>query len=558
MTPSEQNTWVGRALVEELARLDTPLVCLAPGARCAPLSMALGATDRVPWTVFVDERAAAFHALGVGRATGRPAVVITTSGTAVGNLVPAAMEADQAGIPILFLTADRPADLRQTASNQTVRQSGILSPLVRFHADLPCSDPGLPMTAMLSTLDQAVHQAIAQSGPAHLNLQFREPLAPVDSPVPSAIASWWASEAPWVTTCAPRLAPSEAGAYALAELSACPRGLVVVGSLPRGAQGAVSSLIESLGWPAYGSPDSGVSGDLGLDSALSDPDLAARLMPDAVLWIGGSIVSKRIVGWLRNAPETLRLVSVSHRDARVDPAFRVTERHVLDYDALAAAMHPGQPSDAWTAQWRAVHDAATHVVAAEGERWSELSAAHAVMRETRSLFVGASLPVRLCDWMGADGTEVHVEANRGASGIDGVLATATGWARHVPGPVRVLLGDLTCLHDQGSLPLVRDGQTQAVVFNNCGGSIFGMLPFGAVTGFDTVFRNAHNQAIAPLAQAHGLTTATVHTMTELQAALDDDSVDLIEAWFEHDDTIEALKRLHSGTCAHIRRTWGLS
>ncbi|MEM6927902.1 MAG: thiamine pyrophosphate-binding protein, partial [Myxococcota bacterium] len=139
MNLAARNTWVGRVLVEELARLQTPLVCLAPGARCAPLSMALAAHPDLPWCTFVDERAAAFHASGVGRATERPAVVVTTSGTAVGNLVPAAMEADRAGVPLLLLTADRPADLRETGANQTVRQADVLASLVRHRVDLPAS-----------------------------------------------------------------------------------------------------------------------------------------------------------------------------------------------------------------------------------------------------------------------------------------------------------------------------------------------------------------------------------------------------------------------------------
>lgn len=557
MTPAARNTWIGRVLVEELARLDTPLVCLAPGARCAPLSMALGATDRLPWTTFVDERAAAFHALGVGRATGRPAAVITTSGTAVGNLVPAAMEADQAGVPLLLITADRPAELRQTGANQTVQQADILAPLVRHRVDLPCSDPALPFRSVLSTLDQAVHAAVTQGGPVHLNLQFREPLGPADADVPEAIASWFTDDArrPWthVSRSTPRLPATDQERLARALRSE--RGLVVVGSLPAGASEAVAAIVETLGWPTYASPDSGVHGGLGLDSALSDPQLARRLAPDTVLWLGGGVVSKRLVGWLREQPDSLRLISVTERGHRIDPAFRVRERLVTDYAALLDGLAPGCASPAWRTLYQQLEDAANQVIDAARATWTELAAARAVLEASSSVFVGASLPIRLADWMGSGDHRVRIGANRGASGIDGVIATATGWSRDLEGARKVLLGDLTCLHDQGSLARVRGSGLQVVVFNNRGGSIFGMLPFGQVQGFETVFRNTHEQSLAPLAQAHGLRTATARDLPTLRAALDDRAVDFVEAWFEHDATIEALAGFHRAICDTLHATW---
>lgn len=557
MNVAARNTWVGRVLVEELARLETPLVCLAPGARCAPLSMALGATRAVPWATFVDERSAAFHAVGVARATGRPAVVVTTSGTAVGNLVPAAMEADRAGVPLLLITADRPADLRETAANQTTRQANILAPLTRFHADLPCSDPGLPFTGLLSTLDEAVRAAVDHRGPVHLNLQFREPLGPADAPPPPALERWHHAKTPW-TRCFPSTpTPSAEGLQRLVEIGRAKRGLVVVGSLPHGARDHVQAVVDTLGWPTTCAADSSVRGGMGLDSALSDPDIAARLAPDTVLWIGGGIVSKRIGLWLRDQPASLELVSVTQRGARIDPAFRVQERHVVDYAQLAALFEPGAPDPDWSADWQQLQDSAEAVVERAMNGWTELSAARAVLSASDAVFLGASLPVRLADWLGAGDHPVHLDANRGASGIDGVLATAAGWSRHLDGRRRVLLGDLTCLHDQGSLPLVRQTGLQAVVFNNQGGSIFGMLPFGEVQGFDQVFRNTHDHGIAPVAAAMGLRTAVVTTSEDLARALADDTIDLIEARFDHDVTLDALKALHRGICSTLRAAWKL-
>ncbi len=563
MSTAAHNVWVGRALIEELGRLGTPLICLAPGGRCAPLSMALGADpSKVPWTTFIDERAAAFHALGVARATGRPAVVITTSGTAVGNLVPAAMEADRAGIPLLFLTADRPAELRHTGSNQTVQQSDILAPLVRYRSDLPCSDPGLPLSAVLSTLDHAVDMACHRHGPVHLNLQFREPLGPSDAPVPEALSTWWEDplRAPWrPLSTAPSGLPTGL-AERVRAWHDTPRGLAIVGSLPTDARGAVHGLLRSLGWPAYCTVDASVPGGVrGLDSVLADNALARRLAPDTVVWFGGGIVSKRIVLWLKELADRVPVISVTHRTARIDPGFRVRERHIVDFKALSALVQPTRTSaGAWTGAWQQLHASTSAVIATGAQQWSELAAAGSVVAASKALFLGASLPVRLVDWIGTGAHPVQVASNRGASGIDGVLATATGWARHVDGPRKVLLGDLTCLHDQGSLPLLREREMQAVVFNNLGGSIFGMLPFGEVPGFDRVFRNAHTRSLVSLARANGLRATSVASHTALQEALVDPDIDFVEARFEHGHTVDALASLHGQTRAALRHAWGLT
>ena len=563
MTAAAHNVWVGRALVEELGRLGVPLVCLAPGGRCAPLSMALGAhKGDLPWTTFIDERAAAFHALGVARATGRPAVVITTSGTAIGNLVPAAMEADRAGVPLLFLTADRPAELRQTGANQTVAQAEVLAPLVRYRADLPCSDPGMAFSALLSTLDHAVEQAGHRQnpGPVHLNLQFREPLGPSTAPVPDALSAWWndPDRTPWRPVAEPSAGLPPGFAARVQAWQQTRRGLVIVGSLPTGTRADVGDFVRALGWPAHCTVDASIPGGglRGLDSVLADDALAERLAPDTVLWIGGGIVSKRIMLWLKRLAERAHVVSITQRAARIDPSFRVRERHIVDFASLSTLPGKGLGgSDDWARDWACLHEAGAQVVAAGADGWSELSAAGAVVAASKALFLGASLPVRLVDWIGTGGHSVHIASNRGASGIDGVMATATGWARHVSGPRKVLLGDLTCLHDQGSLPLLREVGMQAVVFNNCGGSIFGMLPFGEVPGFDRVFRNAHSRSLLPLAQASGLRSVSVGTHPELAAALRDPALDFVEARFEHGQTIDALAALHSGTRTALQRAW---
>ncbi|MEO0606049.1 MAG: hypothetical protein AAF211_31765, partial [Myxococcota bacterium] len=255
-----------------------------------------------------------------------------------------------------------------------------------------------------------------------------------------------------------------------------------------------------------------------------------------------------------------------HRPVVLEPGFDEVdlgvgegcgERIVIDYSRLPDLLAPRPSDPAWPSDWDQLHLAGQQAVAS-AEAWSELSATRTVLDASRAVFLGASLPIRLADWVGADPT-VRLGANRGASGIDGVVHTAIGAAGPVTSStVRVLIGDLTCLHDQGSLPLLRAPGLQAVVFNNQGGSIFGMLPFRDVDGFDQVFRNAHTVRIAPLAQAHGLRTAEVADPDALAAALADPEVDFVEARFEHHRTMQALATLHRQTCAVLRATWGLT
>ncbi|MFT5683148.1 MAG: 2-succinyl-5-enolpyruvyl-6-hydroxy-3-cyclohexene-1-carboxylate synthase, partial [Myxococcota bacterium] len=168
----------GRLIIEELSRAGVAHFCASPGSRSTPLTAALAERTDLPQSIITDERGAAFFALGVGKATGRPAAVITTSGTAMANALPAAIEADASGVPLLLLSADRPPELRATGANQTIDQVKMFGGVTRWYAEVPCPGTGLPPQALLTTLDQAVHRTRCEPpGPVHLNLLFREPLS---------------------------------------------------------------------------------------------------------------------------------------------------------------------------------------------------------------------------------------------------------------------------------------------------------------------------------------------------------------------------------------------
>jgi 2-succinyl-5-enolpyruvyl-6-hydroxy-3-cyclohexene-1-carboxylate synthase len=499
-TPRANRLWA-TLIVEELIRSGVAFFCVAPGSRSTPLVAALAANERAESLVHFDERGTAFGALGYARATGRPAGWITTSGTAVANGLPAVVEAATDGVPMILLTADRPPEFRQTGANQTIDQPDIFGDYVRWRFDLPAPEEAVDPAMVLTTVDQAVYRARrAPSGPVHLNLMFREPFIPdpedLEGELP-APARWLESGEPYTRYTATRPAVGRDEVEHLWEaLHPVERGLVVAGRLPSQKQGeAVLQLAESLDWPLL--PDVGSQVRLGVRSEnlvpyyevllASEPFREAHT-PEAVLHVGGRAVSKRLEQFLaRSRPAPY--VVVRENPFRLDPAHRVThsvETDVLDLcAALAKVAQRRPPADArsWTASWREASEKVDRYLDRSFEKTKELNeplVARLISRhvpEEHGLCLASSMPIRDVDTFAAtDGAPIPLAANRGASGIDGTVATAAGFARGSGRPLTLLIGDLALLHDLNSLAMLRDLPVVVVVLNNDGGAIFSFLP----------------------------------------------------------------------------------
>jgi 2-succinyl-5-enolpyruvyl-6-hydroxy-3-cyclohexene-1-carboxylate synthase len=488
-------------IVEELIRTGVDFFCVAPGSRSTPLVAALASNPRAKNLVHFDERGTAFAALGYARASGRPAAWITTSGTAVANGLPAVVEAATDAVPMILLTADRPPELRETGANQTVVQPDIFGGYTRWSFDLPAPDPNLDPAMVLTTVDQAVYRARrTPKGPVHLNLMFREPFLPdpeedlgEELPAPPR---WRTSGEPYTRYAATRPAVDPEEVDRLWEtLSLVKRGLVVAGRLGNREQGeAALRLAEVLGWPLL--PDVGSHVRLGTDSrnlvAYYDALLAGELfkeanVPDAVLHLGGRALSKRLEQFLaRSRPDPY--VVVRENPFRLDPGHQVTrsvEADVVGFcDALAWAAGGGSSVDpAWTAGWREASqrvDLYLDRLLAGTEGLNEPLVARVISRhipEGYCLCIASSMPIRDVDTFAAtNGAFVPAAANRGASGIDGTVATAAGFVRGSGRPITLLIGDLALLHDLNSLAMLRDLPVVVVVLNNDGGAIFSFLP----------------------------------------------------------------------------------
>ena len=568
--PNLNYLWAG-LLVEELVRQGVGLFVLAPGSRSTPLTLAVAAHPGARHLMHFDERGTAFAALGFARATGRPAVWITTSGTAVANGLPAAVEAATDGVPLLLLTADRPPELRETGANQTIRQPHLFGEYSRWAFDLPVPTADIAPAFVLTTAAHAVHRSKHPAGPVHLNVMFREPLAPEPDGTDvqdllAPLAGWLVSEQPY-THYAPPASSSvsdETIQQLAGQVQGSEHGLVVLGKTddPQAAP-AAGQLAATLGWPLIADVASG--GRLGPSAPTSVPyaDLvltSARFretqVPEAVLHLGGRATSKRLLQFIEAARPGF--YAVVRPDAeRFDPTHQVTDRIQTEIAAFCTALNQAlgpatNPSD-WLMRWRHASEAIGVMLEADldGGSLSEPLVARRVSRwtpEGHGLVVASSMPVRDLDTFGEAGHgAVRVTANRGASGIDGLVATAAGFARGLGRPTTLLIGDLALLYDLNSLALLRDGPpVTVVVVNNDGGGIFHFLPVAAhEIPFEPYFGTPHGLHFEAAARMFGLGYARPETpeafVADYRVAMGSTASTLIEVRTDRRDNV-ALHR----------------
>jgi 2-succinyl-5-enolpyruvyl-6-hydroxy-3-cyclohexene-1-carboxylate synthase len=494
-----------RLVIEELGRCGVQTFVVSPGSRSTPLALALAADKKAEVITHFDERGAAFFALGHARATGRPAALVCTSGTAVANYLPAVIEASSDCVPMIVLSADRPPELHQTGANQTIEQANLFGEYCRRRFSIPCPDEKMPPEFVLTTIDQAVYRSMSvPAGPVHLNLEYREPLAPgIAGPMTthyiSSLDRWMNSDQPFTTYNKPNLTVSTAGIESLAaRLSSVRRGLLVVGRLGQlGSEcDAVVALARKLGWPVIAEIGSGfrlgMPDDYGMHH-LAFADLAlldekSKNNWSCILHIGGGLVSRRVAEFIGHQNDCEYIV-VNDRPFRQDPTHNVTTRFECDVAwfawALAAVLKSGQQANG-VSRLAAANDAVAQILSEtldKSDLLTEASVPRIVATELpvgHAVFLASSMPIRDFD-MYAPVTKhsPRIGCNRGASGIDGTIASACGFSRGLNQPVTVVIGDLALLHDLNSLALV--GGTNrppvtVVVINNGGGAIFSLLP----------------------------------------------------------------------------------
>jgi 2-succinyl-5-enolpyruvyl-6-hydroxy-3-cyclohexene-1-carboxylate synthase len=547
MTPANASTAVATALVDELVRCGVRDLVLAPGSRSAALAFAAHVQDGLRLHTRIDERSAGFLALGIARTGRRPVVVVTTSGTAVANLHPAVLEASHAGVPLVLLTADRPARLRGTNANQTTDQARIFGTAVRDQADLPAAHPGSgevegrQVASWRAVAARAAATARgrlgARPGPVHLNVQFEDPLTPGTGDGWGIALDGRLEHEPWML-------PGPVLGAEPEELDPLPRTVVVAGD---DAGPPARVLAEAAGWPLLAEPTSGSrTGDAVVRTyrlLLADEDLAGRVQ--RVVVFGHPTLSRPVNRLL--ARDDVEVVAVTGPSGWSDPGLHVS-RVVHAVSTLPA------PPDVWTEEWR-TRDAELSrrldgLLAAQATLTPHqvAGAVSAALPPGGLLFVGASNPVRDLDLMVAPyavGDRRMVVGNRGVAGIDGTVSSAVGAALGRPHSTRclALLGDVTFLHDSNGLVLGPEEERPdltLVVVNDDGGSIFASLEQGAerhAASYDRLFGTPHRVDLASLCAATRTPHWRVDSLVELRHALDSPAggIEVVEAVVRRDN-----------------------
>jgi 2-succinyl-5-enolpyruvyl-6-hydroxy-3-cyclohexene-1-carboxylate synthase len=534
-----------RALVQELVRSGVRHAVVCPGSRSTPLALALVVEPSIRCFTHIDERAAAFFALGLAKATRRAVALLGTSGTAVVNFGPAIVEAREGRTPLLVLTADRPPELRDRGAPQTIDQDHLYGRNVKWYVELPVPEASAASDVLERHLRGVVGRAVATAqeqaaGPVHLNLPFREPLVPAGDlragPLPDrAVDRDGAGPEPaaFVSVVAGLRRPDGAALDQLAgRVRAAARGLIVCGPLDRpGLAPAVARLAAASGFPilADGLANLRVGSHdrshvvARHDAILRSEAFRAAHRPELVIRFGGTPTSKALVTMLQeDAPAQIVVDDGGWNEPTLRPVTIVHSDPGALAGDLAERLERGEPSvpgSAWLEDWLAADRVAGEAIGAwldsldepfEGRPFADAAA----LPDGTLLLAGNSMPVRDLDaFLPGGSANLRCLGNRGANGIDGVVSTALGAAAAGIGPVVLVVGDLSFLHDLNALVAARlhDLSATIVLVNNDGGGIFSFLPqatadrpeIGLPEHYEALFGTPHGIDVGPIVAALG-------------------------------------------------------
>ncbi|MEK6326285.1 MAG: 2-succinyl-5-enolpyruvyl-6-hydroxy-3-cyclohexene-1-carboxylic-acid synthase [Actinomycetota bacterium] len=501
MDSTNRNTALASALVEELARCGVRRAALSPGSRSTPLALALWRQPAIEVAVIVDERSAGYFALGAAQATDRPTVILCTSGTAAANLHPAVSEADEAGVPLIVLTADRPPELRGIGAGQTIDQLKLYGSAVRWFCEVgnhQADDAGLLHFRSVACRAYAAARGEPRPEPVHLNLPWRDPLGPEPRPddvtATSTLALEGRGERPLTAVAANPPLADEALVDELAErVAASPRGLIVAGrQLDPRLAGPVATLAKRAGYPILAEPTSQLRlGAHDRQLVVWPYDAIARLRPselapELVLRFGDLPTSKALRGWLASLPQ-LRHVVVDPSFGWNEPSNKAETIVRADPPSLAGALAKrlAGPQQDWQSAWLEAGRRAAEAIEAGLEDLEEPTepGAHAALARMYAdgdlVYTASSMPIRDQEaFLPSAATEVRFLCNRGANGIDGLISSGVGAAAATGRPTWIVTGDLGLHHDMNGLAALRHASApvRIVVLNNDGGGIFEFLP----------------------------------------------------------------------------------
>jgi len=571
------NTLWGQAIVEELLRAGIKHACITPGGRSAPLAFAMLTNPEFTTYVHLDERSAGFFALGRAKRTGVPTPIVCTSGTAVANLHPSVIEADLSRTPMLLFTADRPSDLLHSGSNQTISQDNIFSKSARWNRTLP--EPELnerKFRSLRSAIARSLSECNGMSpGPVHLNVPFRKPLEPNNSPDESVIDfienNPLAAEGrtgPYTKLTSGKPIISEEDLLRISNLlSKSENGLIIAGpSTPNSiSPDSLSLLSNTLGFPILADPLSGLrfgkhvdSSPIcgGYDSYLNPITTKNWPNPDVVIRFGAAPISLPLQNYLLRSGAYELLIDPTGK-AR-DPVFSSSELVSCDPTWFSNSISCRLSLDP--------HDLFNHFLSAESDYWALIDSQNSffegsiasslldIASANSTIIVSNSMPIRDIDRFGKPSSkQLTLIGNRGASGIDGVISTALGAASSTTDQVTLLIGDVAYYHDLSGLLALNKFNLKLIIIeiNNNGGGIFYRLPISKHDPpFTSGFRTPHDLDLSHYSNLYGFDFTRVSTIKdfnlEYESALDQNNscvIEVISDPLENQSTRENLQNL---------------
>lgn len=569
MDATNRNTALASALVEELARCGLRRAVLAPGSRSTPLALALWRQPAIEASVIVDERAAGYFALGAAQATGRPAAVLCTSGTAAANLHPAVCEADEAGVPLIVLTADRPPELRGIGAGQTIDQLKLYGTSVRWFCDVgthEADDAGILHFRSVACRAYAAARGEPRPGPVHLNIAWRDPLGPEpradEVTAASALALEGRGERPLTAVASePPLADAALIDELAERVTAAPRGLIVAGrQLDAGLAGPVAALAERAGYPILAEPTSQLRmGDHDRELIVWSYDAIARLAPpslepELVIRFGDMPTSKALRRWLASLAGLRQLV--------VDPGFGWNEPSIraetivrAESRALASGLAERLTGriDGWRTAWLDAGLTAAAAIESELETLEEPTepGAHAALAALYGdgdlVYTASSMPIRDQEaFVPSAATQVRFLCNRGANGIDGLISSGVGAATASGRPTWIVTGDLGLYHDMNGLAAIAgtSAPVRIIALNNDGGGIFEFLPQAEQVEraeFEALLGTPLGLDMARVAAVYDLPHVRVERLDQLADAVDQTA--LVELRVDRQRNVELHRRI---------------
>jgi 2-succinyl-5-enolpyruvyl-6-hydroxy-3-cyclohexene-1-carboxylate synthase len=544
-----------RAFVDELARCGLRDACTSPGSRCTPLVLSLAREERLRCHSHIDERCSGFFALGLAKSSGLPVAVTCTSGTAVAELLPAVIEAHEAGVPLLILSADRPPELRESGAGQTIDQLKIFGDAAKWFFEVGVQDASDERRRWMRTLACRAYWCALEGRPGvvHLNFPLREPLVIGDEPLPADHTAR-PGDAPYVRRRPARLHATGSEAELRSLLAGARRGVLIagrherreepIGDRLRGAElgAAAAAFCTMLDWPLLADPLSGARrGDAAVahyDALLRDPAFATDQRPDFVLRVGDLPTSKPLREWLAGLGDTPQ-VALDPEGSWQDPAAVLSQSLALEPTRTLAALaalagEPGALAGAdqdWLQTWRSADELAAEatlgVLAAGGLSEPTIAAELGVLLPAQAtLFVASSMPVRDIEtFWPVRPDPPRTLCNRGANGIDGTVSSAFGAVAAGDGPVVLLIGDVALAHDIGGLLAARRlGLALTIVLiDNSGGGIFDFLPVSGASERDIYTRHIATPTgldFADAARLYGFEHERVADVATFRAALE--------------------------------------